>query len=84
MADGLVKMGVDARPTADGIVIKGGGMAGAEVDSQGDHRIAMAFAMAALRAKGDVVINDCANVSTSFPDFVVLAGETGLNIRSEG
>ncbi len=84
MADGLVKMGVDARPTADGIVIKGGEMAGAEVDSQGDHRIAMAFAMAALRAKGDVVINDCANVSTSFPDFVVLAGETGLNIRSEG
>ncbi len=84
MADGLVKMGIDARPTADGVVIVGGEMAGAEVDSHGDHRIAMSFAMAALRARGEVVINDCANVNTSFPGFVELAGESGLNIRSEG
>ncbi len=84
MADGLIRMGVDARPTADGVVIVGGEMAGAEVDSHGDHRIAMSFAMAALSAKSEVVINDCANVNTSFPGFVGLAGEAGLNIRGEG
>ena len=80
MADGLVKMGVKAEPTPDGIVIQGGPMQGAEVDSHGDHRIAMSFAMAALRAQGSVVINDCANVNTSFPGFVALAGAAGLKI----
>lgn len=80
MADGLIKMGVKAEPTHDGIVIQGGPMRGAEVDSHGDHRIAMSFAMAALRAQGPVVVNDCANVNTSFPGFVVLARTAGLNI----
>ena len=65
-------------------MIKGGEISGAEVDSHGDHRIAMSFAMAALRAKGDVVINDCANVNTSFPNFVKLAAGSGLRISSEG
>jgi 3-phosphoshikimate 1-carboxyvinyltransferase len=82
MADGLVKMGVKAEPTPDGIVIRGGPMQGAEVDSHGDHRIAMSFAMAALRAQGEVIINDCANVNTSFPGFVDLAARAGLNIRN--
>ena len=84
MADGLISMGVDARPTADGIIIKGGEMSGAHIDSLGDHRIAMSFAMAALRATGPVTIDDCANVNTSFPNFVALAGEAGLNISSGG
>jgi len=81
MADGLIKMGVKAEPTLDGIVIQGGPMQGAEVDSHGDHRIAMSFAMAALRAQGGVIINDCANVNTSFPNFVELACQAGLNIK---
>ncbi len=81
MADGLIKMGVKAEPTPDGIVIQGGAMRGAEVDSHGDHRIAMSFAMAALRAQGSVIINDCANVNTSFPNFVELASQAGLNIK---
>ena len=80
MADGLIKMGVKAEPTHDGIVIQGGPMRGAEVDSHGDHRIAMSFAMAALRAQEPVVVNDCANVNTSFPGFVALARTAGLNI----
>jgi len=82
MADGLVKMGVQAEPTPDGIVIQGGPMQGAEVDSHGDHRIAMSFAMAALRAEGAVTINNCANVNTSFPGFVDLAARAGLNINN--
>jgi 3-phosphoshikimate 1-carboxyvinyltransferase len=82
MADGLVTLGVDARATPDGIVIQGGRLGSGTVDSHGDHRIAMSFAMAALRAAGPITINDCANVNTSFPDFVGLAAGAGLNITS--
>ncbi len=82
MADGLVALGVDAQATADGIHIQGGYINGGEVDSHGDHRIAMAFAMAALRADGEIRINDCRNVDTSFPGFVSLAVQAGLGITT--
>ena len=82
MADGLIKMGVKAEPTPDGIIIEGGPMSGAEVESHDDHRIAMSFAMAALRAEGEMVINECANVRTSFPNFVNLAKTAGLAIAT--
>jgi 3-phosphoshikimate 1-carboxyvinyltransferase len=80
MADGLITLGVDAKPTADGIVINGGVLGSGEVDSHGDHRIAMSFAMAGLQAGGTIVINDCANVATSFPGFVDLATAAGLDV----
>ena len=80
MADGLIALGVDAKPTPDGIVIQGGSIGGGSVDSHGDHRIAMSFAMAALRATGDISIDDCANVNTSFPGFVELAASVGLKV----
>lgn len=80
MADGLQALGVDARPTPDGMVIRGGAIGGGRVDSHGDHRIAMSFAMAALRASGPIEIRDCANVNTSFPGFTALAGKTGVKI----
>ncbi len=83
MADGLQALGVDARPTADGMVIQGGALGGGTVASDGDHRIAMAFAMAALRAEGAITIRDCANVNTSFPGFVGLAAACGLQIESQ-
>ena len=83
MADGLASLGVDATPTPDGIVIQGGSIQGGRVGSYGDHRIAMAFAMAALRAEGKILIDDCSNVNTSFPGFVRLAGSVGLAIDSE-
>ncbi len=83
MADGLQSLGVDARPTPDGMVIRGGAIAGGEVDSQGDHRVAMAFAMAGLRARDSVLIGNCANVNTSFPGFAALAREVGLDILVE-
>jgi 3-phosphoshikimate 1-carboxyvinyltransferase len=82
MADGLQALGASAEPTPDGIVIRGGGgLRGGRVDSEGDHRIAMAFAMAALRADGPIEIDDCANVNTSFPGFAALAAGVGLGIR---
>ncbi|RDH84352.1 MAG: 3-phosphoshikimate 1-carboxyvinyltransferase [endosymbiont of Escarpia spicata] len=82
MADGLNTLGIDAKATSDGIVIQGGTIQGGRVDSHGDHRIAMSFAMAALRATGDIHIDDCANVNTSFPGFTGLAGGAGLRISS--
>lgn len=80
MADGLLTCGVDARPTPDGIIINPGQFTGGTIDSHSDHRIAMAFAMAALRATRPVIINDCANVDTSFPGFVTLAARAGVRI----
>ena len=80
MADGLITLGIDARPTEDGIVIQGGQLGTGTIDSHGDHRIAMSFAMAALRAQGTITIQDCANVNTSFPGFVTLAQRVGLSI----
>jgi 3-phosphoshikimate 1-carboxyvinyltransferase len=82
MADGLVELGIDAQATPDGMVIEGGTLRGGAVDSHGDHRIAMAFAMSALRASGRIDIRDCANVNTSFPGFVDLAARAGLQISA--
>ena len=81
MADGLQILGIDARPTEDGMVLQGGTLGSGMVQSQGDHRIAMAFAMAALRAQGTIEIENCANVKTSFPSFVSLAGQAGLTLN---
>lgn len=79
MADGLNNCGINATSTPDGIIIKPGQLTAGTVDSHGDHRIAMAFAIAGLRANGEITINDCANVNTSFPHFVELA--TGVGIK---
>jgi 3-phosphoshikimate 1-carboxyvinyltransferase len=82
MADGLQALGVVATPTTDGIVIDGGPVGGGDVDSCGDHRIAMAFAIAGLAARAPVVIHDCANVGTSFPGFAALATNAGLRLTA--
>lgn len=80
MADGLLTLGVKAQPTPDGIVIQGGPIGAGRVVSHGDHRIAMSFAIAALRSTGTIEIEDCACVATSFPDFVGLAQRSGLSL----
>ncbi|SDJ53119.1 bifunctional prephenate dehydrogenase/3-phosphoshikimate 1-carboxyvinyltransferase [Microbulbifer yueqingensis] len=87
MADGLQILGVQAEPTPDGIVIQGAGagaaFGGGTVDSLGDHRIAMSFAVASLRARDTIRILNCANVATSFPGFVQLAQRAGLSLAEE-
>jgi len=80
MADGLQGIGVDARPTPDGMVIQGGPIRGGRVHSRDDHRIAMAFTMAALRSESAITIEDCENVNTSFPDFIGLASRAGIQV----
>ena len=90
MADGLQAMGIDCTPTADGIVIEGKGKAGdwspifkgAEIESHHDHRIAMNFSIAGLRASEAITICGTETVATSFPTFTQLANEAGLTIQT--
>lgn len=82
MADGLSLLGVNIAATEDGARIEGGPIQGGHVDSVGDHRTAMAFSMAALRAEAEITISDCENVNTSFPNYVGIASEVGLRITA--
>lgn len=81
MADGLAQLGIQAETTPDGIIITGSKLQGGEVNSHGDHRIAMAFAIAGLRSQDEIKIIDCDNVATSFPNFVELAQSVGMKIE---
>ena len=87
MVDGLNLIGVDIEGTADGAIVNGGLVNSQidelEVNSFHDHRIAMAFAVAGLRVESKLVINDCDNVATSFPNFTDLANSIGFAIRKE-
>ena len=78
MANGLRTLGLQVDETPDGATIHPGALQGGLVDSVGDHRIAMAFAVGAQRARGDVRIGDVANVATSFPGFDALARGVGF------
>lgn len=82
MAQGLRQLGVDIETFDDGIRISGGKMGGGAVDSFGDHRIAMAFTVAGLRAEAPIEIANCANVATSFPNFVELATAVGMRVEA--
>jgi len=81
METGLKAIGVDAQATEDGMIINQSKITGGTVESHSDHRISMSFAMASLLSSEDIIINDCANVDTSFPGFVTLANQAGLNIE---
>ncbi len=81
VVEGLQALGVDVKEHPDGMTIVGGKLKAGQVESFGDHRIAMAFAMAGAAATGTVEILDCKNVSTSFPDFSELARHSGLDIE---
>lgn len=83
MATGLAHLGVRCNSGEDWLEIEGGEYCqGGEVDSVGDHRIAMSFAVAAIRAKAEIVIADCANVATSFPTFRQLAQRVGMQVSA--
>ncbi len=80
MAKGLRTLGVSIEETPDGAIISGGKLSGGEVDSAGDHRCAMSFAVAGAVASSPVTILDCANVATSFPGFSELANRIGFGL----
>ncbi|KTD73154.1 3-phosphoshikimate 1-carboxyvinyltransferase [Legionella tucsonensis] len=81
MVDGLKKLGIHAQALDDGIIIEGGTLHGGTVESRGDHRIAMSFAIAGAVASDPVTIKNCVNVATSFPLFVETAKELQLQIE---
>jgi 3-phosphoshikimate 1-carboxyvinyltransferase len=81
MVDGLQQLGIQAVAKPDGVEIRGGALGGGQIASHADHRIAMSFAIAGLRASETIQIDDCANVNTSFPGFVGLARAAGLRIE---
>jgi len=81
VAAGLRALGINVEEFADGARIQGGQLHGGTVDSRGDHRVAMAFAIGASRAVAPVTILDTVNVATSYPDFVVRARKIGLAIQ---
>nr|WP_239557002.1 3-phosphoshikimate 1-carboxyvinyltransferase [Dyella flava] len=81
MAAGMRALGVNLDETPDGAIIDGGTIVPGTVDSHGDHRIAMSFAVAGVVGKGEVTIRDCANVATSFPGFLELANSCGFTLR---
>jgi len=82
MGAGLTVLGVRNELLEDGIWIQGGeAFGGGTVDTHGDHRIAMAFAIASLRAREPIEILDVDNVATSFPGFLELATSAGLQIE---
>ena len=81
MARGLTALGIENEVLADGLRIVGGRIRGGLVESAGDHRIAMSFAMASLAAAGPIEVHDVANVATSFPGFGPLARSVGLALE---
>jgi 3-phosphoshikimate 1-carboxyvinyltransferase len=75
VAENLRRMGVEAEELPDGLAIPGRQrFHAAELDSFGDHRIAMAFAVAALCADGESVIHGAEAASVSFPEFFATLG----------
>ncbi len=82
MARGLQTVGIPVTERPDGAVIEGGQMTGGTVDSCGDHRIAMSFAVASLLASSAIDILNTAEVATSFPDFLRVAAAAGLEVGS--
>jgi len=80
MARGLDALGVPNEVRADGLSIEGGPFGGGVVESHGDHRVAMSFAVASLRASAPIEIRDVANVGTSFPGFAATARSVGLRL----
>ncbi|MEO7385437.1 MAG: 3-phosphoshikimate 1-carboxyvinyltransferase [Gammaproteobacteria bacterium] len=84
VTDGLRTLGIDVEELPDGARIRGGRFRSGTIDSGGDHRVAMSFAVGAARAEGPVTILDTANVATSYPGFADQARAVGLDITVAG
>lgn len=82
MVRGLRILGIEAEELSDGAIIRGGRLRGGVVESAGDHRCAMAFAVAGLVAEGEVAVLDCENVATSFPGFVARMQALGATMQA--
>lgn len=80
MAEALNALGTKARELPDGLIIDGGGLSGGSASSHGDHRVAMALAVAGVLAEDTIEVHDTAQVATSFPGFADVAAQAGFSI----
>ncbi len=97
MAEGLQTLGIECTVTEDGLIIEGKGtggqddqinnsqpvFGGGQITSHHDHRIAMSFTVASLRALEQIIIEGIETVNTSFPGFAELANQVGMSIQVE-
>lgn len=81
MAEGLTRLGINAKTLPDGLIIKGGHFSGGVVDSHRDHRVAMAFLVAGALATAPITVLNAHEITTSFPTFSQLANQIGLCIE---
>jgi len=84
MAQGLAAVGIAVEEHPDGLSVTGGRIRGGAVDSRGDHRIAMSFAIASVLARAPIEIANTAEVATSFPTFLEAATDVGLRVETGG
>jgi 3-phosphoshikimate 1-carboxyvinyltransferase len=84
MAQGLAAVGITVDEQPSGLSVTGGRVRGGTVDSRGDHRIAMSFAIASVLARAPIDILNTAEVATSFPSFLDVATDVGLNVGPGG
>ena len=82
MAEGLRKLGVELEEYPDGIDIRGGGVSAGRVESAGDHRCAMSFAILGLVASDPVEIEDAEYIATSYPGFIDDMSLLGANMQT--
>ena len=80
MAEALNTLGARARELPDGLIIDGGRLTGGSASSHGDHRVAMALAVASVLAEDSIEVLDTAPVATSFPGFAGVAAQAGFSI----
>lgn len=84
MAVELARLGADVEELPDGLVIRGGKpLKGTVVESYGDHRVAMALAVAGLAAAGETVVQDAGAINVSFPGFVAALTRLGAAVDTE-
>ena len=80
MRKGLVSLGINVEELPDGLKITGGDISGGKILVAGDHRVAMSFAVLAVRSQKPIEILGPTGISTSFPTFQTVARSIGLRI----
>ena len=76
----LSKLSIEVKELKDGLVINGGVITGGEIDSFGDHRIAMTALIASVCSKSEILVHNTENINTSFPNFVETVNHLGMDI----
>ncbi len=84
VAEGIRGLGGHAAAEGDDLVVAGGGLEGGRVDARDDHRLAMAFAVSALAARGPVEIEGMQSADVSFPGFARALASLGATIEPVG